>query len=130
MKSKKFKELKVGDVIYFCNVSNCFTKETIINNDISNDIEKIIVDEVTNYSDVTHIKNYISRIYLNMPKNKVQANNGYYFYSTSKKIIECYIKNRIKYYINSLKHKVKDGENAKKILNELDKHREKRIWLG
>ena len=119
-KSKKFKELKVGDVIYFCDCLGKFTKETILNGNVLK-VKTFNVDRIENFTNIIKISDYHLGISLNLKKNVMKCYTYYYIYSTSKEYIEKEIKNNLKSYFNSLNHSIIKGKLAEKELNELSK---------
>ena len=62
-------------------------------------------------------------IQLTIPKkNAMKYYASYHTYSTSKEFIEHDIKKYFKWYVDSLKCKIKEAKNAEKNLNQLLKH--------
>ena len=86
-KSKKFKELKVGDVIYFCNCRGKFSKETILNGYVLK-VKTFNVDRVETFTNLIKISDYHLGISLILKKNVMKHYTNYYIYSTSKEYIE------------------------------------------
>ena len=122
MKSKKFKELKVGDVIYFCDRYTSFTKNTIMNGNVMK-VKTFTIHKVERFSDVIKFSDYKLGISLCIArKNAMKDYTSYYTYSTSKEFIENEIKTYFKWYVDSLKYKIKEGKKAEKDFNELLKY--------
>ena len=122
MKSKKFKELKVGDIIYFCDRCTRFTKNTIMNGNVMK-VKTFTIHKVERFSDVIKFSDYKLGISLCIAsKNTMKDYTSYYTYSTSKEFIENEIKKYFKWYVNSLKDKIKEGKKAEKDLSQLIKH--------
>ena len=118
MESKKFKDLKVGDVIYFCNCRGKFNKETILNGYVLK-VKTFNVDRVEKFTNLIKISDYHLGISLNLKKNVMKCYTNYYIYSTSKEYIEKEIKYNFKNYIIALKEKIKYGKRAEKEYNAL-----------
>ena len=118
MESKKFKDLKVGDVIYFCNCRGKFSKETILNGYVLK-VKTFNVDRVEKFTNLIKISDYHLGISLNLKKNVMKCYTNYYIYSTSKEYIEKEIKYNFKNYIIALKEKIKYGKRAEKEYNAL-----------
>ena len=119
MKSKKFKELKVGDLIYYCDRYNKFTKNTILEGTVMK-VKTFTIHKVEKFTNMIKFSDYNLGISLNVyRKNTMKDYTSYYTYSTSKEYIENEIKTHFKWYINLLKLKVKEGEKSKKTLSEL-----------
>ena len=118
MESKKFKNLKVGDVIYFCNCRGKFNKETILNGYVLK-VKTFNVDRVEKFTNLIKISDYHLGISLNFKKNVMKCYTNYYIYSTSKEYIEKEIKYNFKNYIIALKEKIKYGKRAEKEYNAL-----------
>ena len=87
MESKKFKDLKVGDVIYFCDCRGKFSKETILNGYVLK-VKTFNVDRVEKFTNLIKISDYHLGISLNLKKNVMKCHTNYYIYSTSKEYIE------------------------------------------
>lgn len=115
-KSKKFKELKVGDVIYYC-ARNSFSKESILNGDALQ-VKSFIINEMKKGSKYTIIYDKFGNN-ICVKSNVMKEYKTYKLYSTSKEFLKKEIKTCFKYYINSLKRKVKYGKEAEKEINEL-----------
>ena len=117
-KSKKFKDLKVGDVIYFCNCRGKFSKETILNGYVLK-VKTFNVDRVEMFTNLIKISDYHLGISLNLKKNVMKHYTNYFIYSTSKEYIEKEINYNFKNYIIALKEKIKYGKRAEKEYNVL-----------
>ena len=76
-KSKKFKELKVGDVIYFCNCRGKFSKETILNGYVLK-VKTFNVDRVETFTNLIKISDYHLGISL-IPFYSAYKSTPYYF---------------------------------------------------
>lgn len=118
MESKKFKDLKVGDVIYFCNCRGKFSKETILNGYVLK-VKTFNVDRIETFTNLIKISDYHLGISLILKKNVMKHYTNYYIYSTSKEYIEKEINYNFKNYIIALKEKIKYGKRAEKELNDL-----------
>lgn len=118
MESKKFKDLKVGDVIYFCNCRGKFSKETILNGYVLK-VKTFNVDRIEKFTNLIKISDNHLGISLNLKKNVMKCYTNYFIYSTSKEYIEKEIKYNFNNYIIALKEKIKYGKRAEKELNEL-----------
>lgn len=122
MKSKKFKELKVGDTIYFCDRSNRFTKNNIMKGNVMK-VKTFTIHKVERFTDVIEFSDYNLGISLKISrKNVMKDYTSYYTYSTSKEFIENEIKTYFKWYVDSLKYRIKEGKKAEKDFNELLKY--------
>lgn len=122
MKSKKFKELKVGDTIYFCDRYNRFNKNTILNGNVMK-VKTFTIHEVKQFSDVIIFYDYNLDMALSIARKDVMKDyTSYNTYSTSKEFIENEIKKYFKWYVDSLKDKIKEGKKAEKDFNELLKY--------
>lgn len=119
-KSKKFKELNVGDVIYFCNHLNSFNKETILNGNALQ-IREFKIDKIVHEKRYVTIQDFHLGRGICLYSNVMKAYKTYHIYSTSKEFIEKEIKRCVKQYMTALKEKVKEGKKAEKDLNELSK---------
>jgi hypothetical protein len=119
-KSKKFKELKVGDVIYFCNHLFNFNKETILNGNALQ-VREFKIDKIVHEKEYVTIQDFhLGRGRgLCLSSNVMKAYKPYHMYSTSKEFIEKEIKRCVKQYMTALKEKVNEGKKAEKELNEL-----------
>ena len=122
MASKKFNELKVGDNIYFCNRYNRFNNNTILYGDAMK-VKIFTIHKVEKFTNAIVFFDYNLDIQLTIPKkNVMKYYASYYTYSTSKEFIEHDIKKYLKWYVDSLKWKIKEAKNAEKYLNQLLKH--------
>ena len=117
-KSKKFKELKVGDVIYFCNHRINFNKETILNGNALQ-VREFKIDKIVYEKRYVTIQDFHLGRGLCLYSNVMKAYKPYHTYSTSKEFIEKEIKRCVKQYITALKEKVNEGKKAEKELNKL-----------
>lgn len=117
-KSKKFKELKVGDVIYYCNHRNSFNKETILNGNTLQ-VREFKIDKIVREKRYVTIQDFHLGRGLCLYSNVMKAYKPYHTYSTSKEFIEKEIKYCVKQYMTALKEKIKYGKRAEKELNEL-----------
>ncbi len=117
-KSKKFKELKVGDVIYYCNHRNSFNKETILNGNALQ-VREFKIDKIVREKRYVTIQDFHLGRGLCLYSNVMKAYKPYHTYSTSKEFIEKEIKYCVKQYMTALKEKIKYGKRAEKELNEL-----------
>lgn len=117
-KSKKFKELKVGDVIYFCNPRSYFNKKTILNGNAFQ-IREFKIDKIECEKKFVTIQDFHLGRGLCLKSNVMKAYKPYNIYSTSKEFIEKEIKRCVKQYMTALKEKVNEGKKAEKDLNEL-----------
>ena len=117
-KSKKFKELKVGDVIYFCNHRNNFNKETILNGNALQ-VREFKIDKIVHEKRCVTIQDFHLGRGLCLSLNVMKAYKTYHTYSTSKEFIEKEIKYCVKQYMTALKEKVNEGKKAEKDLNKL-----------
>ena len=117
-KSKKFKELKVGDVIYFCNHSISFNTDTILNGSALQ-VREFKIDKIIHEKRCVTIQDFHLGRGLCLYSNVMKAYKPYHIYSTSKEFIEKEIKNYVKQYTTALKEKVNEGKKAEKELNKL-----------
>ena len=117
-KSKKFKELKVGDVIYFCNSRGKFSKETILNGNALQ-VREFKIDKIEYEKKYVFFKDFHLGRTLYLNSNVMKAYKPYNTYSTSKEFIEKEIKRCVKQYMIALKEKVNEGKKAEKDLNKL-----------
>ena len=97
-KSKKFKELKVGDVIYFCNHLINFNKETILNGNALQ-IREFKIDKIEHEKKFVTIQDFHLGRGLCLYSNVMKAYKPYHTYSTSKEFIEKEIKRCVKQYM-------------------------------
>ena len=125
MESKKFKDLKIGDVIYYCDCSSKFNKNEILNGNVLK-IKTFKIDKIVYEKNFVTIQDYHLGRSLCLKSNVMKAYKPYHIYSTSKDFIEKEIKNYFKCYIASLKYKIKEGKKAEKDFNELLKT--KSLW--
>ena len=122
MASKKFNDLKVGDNIYFCYRYNRFNNNTILYSDAMK-VKIFTIHKVEKFTNAIVFFDYNLDIQLTIPKkNVMKYYASYYTYSTSKEFIEYDIKKYFKWYVDSLKWKIKEAKNAEKDLNQLIKH--------
>ena len=120
MESKKFKDLKVGDVIYFCNCRSYFNKKTILNGNALQ-VREFKIDKIVHEKRYVTIQDFHLGRGLCLYSNVMKAYKPYHTYSTSKEFIEKEINRCVKQYMTALKEKVNDGKKAEKELNELSK---------
>lgn len=122
MAAKKFKELKVGDNIYFCDRYTRFDKNTILNGGVMK-VKTFTIHKIEKFKDVIKFSDYNFGISLDISKKNVMKDyTSYYTYSTSKEFIEHEIKKYFKWYVDSLKYKIKEAKKAEKDLSQLIKH--------
>lgn len=122
MAAKKFKELKVGDNIYFCDRYTRFTNDTILNGDVM-EVKFFTIHKVEKFTNAIKFFDYNLGISLTITrKNVMKDYTTYYTYSTSKEFIEHEIKTYFKWYVDSLKYKIKEAKKAEKNLSQLIKH--------
>lgn len=119
MESKKFKELKVGDTIYFCNNRHTFNKVNILNGNVLQ-VKIFNIDKIRYENKFIIFEDFKLGRCLCFNKNVMKSHKTYNIYSTSKEYIDKCIKQFYNSYITSLKEKIKDGKRAEKDLKELN----------